>query len=112
MINSPVKASGRNDTMSYLPIGHKLTTAFGQFIDACNDRCEPFAWTGDADELLAKVGPSKSDRELNKRHAVLSTPYHLGLRPLTGERPGRAVVIVIGHQPVPSIVNAHGWWRS
>jgi DDE superfamily endonuclease len=30
------------------------TAAIGAFIDACNDRCQPFAWTKDADELLAK----------------------------------------------------------
>jgi transposase len=32
-----------------------LTAAIGAFIDACNDRCTPFAWTKDADELLAKI---------------------------------------------------------
>jgi transposase len=31
-----------------------LTTAIGRFIDAYNDRCSPFTWTKDADELLAK----------------------------------------------------------
>ena len=40
-----------------------LTTAIGTFIDAYNDRCTPFAWTKDADELLAKIRPAKSDRE-------------------------------------------------
>jgi hypothetical protein len=39
----------------------ELTAAIGRFIDAYNDWCEPFAWTKDADELLAKVRPSKSD---------------------------------------------------
>jgi transposase len=37
-----------------------LTTATGTFIDACNDRCTPFTWTRDADELLAKITPSKN----------------------------------------------------
>jgi hypothetical protein len=36
-----------------------LTAAIGAFIDACNDRCTPFAWTKDADELLGKIKPSK-----------------------------------------------------
>ena len=40
-----------------------LTAAIGAFIDAYNDRCTPFAWTKDADELLAKIRPSKSDRQ-------------------------------------------------
>jgi len=37
-----------------------LTGAIGRFIDAYNDRCEPFTWTKDADELLAKIRPSKN----------------------------------------------------
>ena len=37
-----------------------LTAAIGRFIDAYNDRCQPFPWTKDADELLAKVKPSKN----------------------------------------------------
>ena len=38
----------------------ELTTAIGRFIDAYNDRCEPFTWTKNADELLAKIRPSKN----------------------------------------------------
>ena len=38
----------------------ELTAAIGRFIDAYNDRCQPFAWTMDADELLAKIRPSKN----------------------------------------------------
>jgi transposase len=37
-----------------------LTTAIGRFIDAYNDRCQPFTWTKDADELLTKIKPSKN----------------------------------------------------
>jgi hypothetical protein len=37
----------------------ELTTAIGRFIDACNNRCQPFTWTKDADHLLAKIKPSK-----------------------------------------------------
>ena len=37
----------------------ELTTAIGRFIDAYNDRCQPFTWTKDADHLLAKIKPSK-----------------------------------------------------
>jgi hypothetical protein len=42
----------------------ELTAAIGRVIDAYNDWCELFAWIRDADELLAKVRPSKSDRQL------------------------------------------------
>jgi len=38
----------------------ELTTAIGTFIDAYNDRCQPFSWTKDADELLAKIRPSNN----------------------------------------------------
>ena len=38
----------------------ELTAAIGTFIDAYNDRCQPFTWTKDADELLAKIKPSKN----------------------------------------------------
>jgi transposase len=38
----------------------ELTTAIGAFIDAYNVRCQPFSWTRDADELLAKIRPSKN----------------------------------------------------
>jgi len=37
-----------------------LTAAIGAFIDAYNDRCQPFSWTKDADELLAKIRPSRN----------------------------------------------------
>jgi transposase len=37
-----------------------LTAAIGAFIDACNDRCQPFSWTKDADELLARIRPSRN----------------------------------------------------
>jgi transposase len=37
-----------------------LTAAIGIFIDAYNDRCQPFSWTKDADELLSKIKPSKN----------------------------------------------------
>lgn len=36
-----------------------LTAATGRFIDACNDRCQTFTWTKDADDLIAKIRPSK-----------------------------------------------------
>jgi transposase len=37
-----------------------LTNAIGRFIDAYNQRCQPFTWTKDADELIAKIKPSKN----------------------------------------------------
>jgi transposase len=36
-----------------------LTGAIGAFIDAYNDRCQPFTWTKDADALITKIKPSK-----------------------------------------------------
>jgi hypothetical protein len=38
----------------------ELTDAIGAFIDAYNDRCQPFTWTKDASHLLAKIRPSKN----------------------------------------------------
>src|SRR5215831_12205976 len=38
----------------------ELTAAIGAFIDAYNDRCQPFTWTKDANELLGKIRPSKN----------------------------------------------------
>ena len=38
----------------------ELTTAIGVFIDAYNDRAQPFSWTKDADELLTKMRPSNN----------------------------------------------------
>jgi len=32
-----------------------LIAAIRQFIDAWNERCEPFVWTKTADEVLAKA---------------------------------------------------------
>ena len=37
-----------------------LTAAIGAFIDAYNDRCRPFTWTKDADQLIGKIKPSKN----------------------------------------------------
>jgi transposase len=37
----------------------ELTDAIGAFIDAYNDRCQPFTWTKDADQLLAKIKPGR-----------------------------------------------------
>jgi transposase len=37
-----------------------LTGAIGTFTGAYNDRCQPFTWTKDADELITKIKPSKN----------------------------------------------------
>ena len=37
----------------------ELTDAIGAFIDAYNGRCQPFTWTKDADQLLAKIKPGR-----------------------------------------------------
>ncbi len=39
-----------------------LTAAIAAFIDAYNDRCTPFTWTKDADELLTKISRPKPGR--------------------------------------------------
>jgi hypothetical protein len=37
-----------------------LTAAIGAFIDAYNQRCQPFTWTKNANELLARIRPSRN----------------------------------------------------
>jgi transposase len=39
-----------------------LIAKIGQFIDGWNDRCQPFAWTKPADELLAKIKRKETSR--------------------------------------------------
>jgi hypothetical protein len=39
---------------------HQLTQAIGAFIDNWNDRPKPFAWTKDADEILASIQRAKT----------------------------------------------------
>lgn len=46
-----------------------LTDAIGAFVDTYNDRCQPFAWTKDADRLLASIKPD-SLRTNTTRHQV------------------------------------------
>jgi hypothetical protein len=41
-----------------------LEAAIGIYIDAWNQRCQPFTWTKDADTILAKATPPK-DRNTN-----------------------------------------------
>ena len=36
---------------------HDLIAAIRTYIDAYNQRCEPFTWTKTADEILAKLKP-------------------------------------------------------
>jgi transposase len=38
----------------YLPLGQNLKQAIGAFIDGYYDRCKPFAWTKDADQIITK----------------------------------------------------------
>jgi transposase len=42
------------------PIVKDLTAAIGRFIDAYNKRCQPFSWTKDPDELIAKSNLQKT----------------------------------------------------
>jgi transposase len=43
----------------------ELTTAIGTFIDGWNDRCQPFSWTKDADEIITKI---KRKETIRARH--------------------------------------------
>ena len=38
----------------------EFAAAIGAFIDAYNDRCQPFSWTKDADELTARIKPPEN----------------------------------------------------
>jgi transposase len=46
----------------------ELVDAIGRFIDAWNDRCEPFTWTKDPDTILAKAqrSPKTKDSALTR----------------------------------------------
>jgi len=46
----------------------ELVDTIGTFIDAWNDRCEPFSWTKDADAILAKAqrSPKTKDSALTR----------------------------------------------
>jgi transposase len=49
-----------------------LIAAIGGFIDAYNDRCQPFTWTKDADQILARAGsqnPGNAARSVPRRSA-------------------------------------------
>ena len=38
-----------------------LSTAIGRFTGACHDRCQPFTWTKNADELAGKIKSSRTN---------------------------------------------------
>lgn len=38
----------------------QLTAAIGAFIDSCNEHPRPFAWTKDADDILASIKRAKT----------------------------------------------------
>jgi transposase len=48
-----------------------LEAAIGVYIDAWNDRCQPFTWTKDADTILAKATPPKN----RKTHTTSETRH-------------------------------------
>jgi hypothetical protein len=45
-----------------------LVAAIRRFIDGWNDRCEPFAWTKTADEILDHAKPRKRRETSFTRH--------------------------------------------
>jgi hypothetical protein len=40
---------------------NELKQAIGAFIDAYNDRCQPFAWTKDADQIITKSNRQRTN---------------------------------------------------
>jgi transposase len=46
----------------------ELTTAIGAFIDSWNDHPRPFAWTKNADEILAKINRAKAKTSALTQH--------------------------------------------
>jgi hypothetical protein len=61
--------TGRGVLRHHHPAGHPprhlhsvadLEAAIGIYIDAWNQRCQPFTWTKDADTILAKATPPKN----------------------------------------------------
>jgi hypothetical protein len=46
----------------------QLTAAIGTFIDHWNDRPRPFAWTKDADEILASINRAKTKTNVLTGH--------------------------------------------
>jgi hypothetical protein len=81
---------GRPERHTHDDLGHGTTTLFaalevgvadlvaaiGRFVDAWNQRCQPFCWVRDADQILAglKRPPSSgTDRQQRHRHGT-ATP--------------------------------------
>jgi transposase len=46
----------------------ELTTAIGAFIDSWNEHAVPFAWTKDADQILAKIKSAKTKANVLTKH--------------------------------------------
>ena len=46
----------------------QLTTAIGAFIDSWNEHAIPFAWTKDADEILASIRRAKTKANVLTKH--------------------------------------------
>jgi len=46
----------------------QLTDTIGAYIDTWNDHPRPFAWTKDADEILAKIGRAKTKTNVLTHH--------------------------------------------
>jgi hypothetical protein len=46
----------------------ELTATIGAFIDGWNEHPRPFAWTKDADEILAKVERAKANTSTLTHH--------------------------------------------
>ena len=71
-----------------------LTAAIERFIDAYNQRCQPFTWTKDADQLIAKAtrpGPRSRRQPIPGERPVSRRQYVArGVRPVGTHGPGTA----------------------
>lgn len=48
----------------------ELVAAIRRFIDAWNERCEPFVWTKEADEMIDKATRKTTSLTRNEVHSV------------------------------------------
>jgi hypothetical protein len=46
----------------------ELVAAIGRFCDGWNQRCQPFTWTKDADQILTKLGQQPPQQPTERTH--------------------------------------------
>ena len=65
------QAIRRGTVSSVADLEAAIEAAIGVYIDAWNDRCQPFTWTKDAETILAKASPPKNCNTHHVRDAPL-----------------------------------------